>query len=169
MIFEDVYGIEKSPLIEFRFYSSPKEITCKGGLECSDFKRFEELENNILMVLTGNGDETLVPPATLHYSQIQEPALVDAVCAEVSSFIDRFFNWNTKFSYYQNFGISPKHFAQYKELLNSKIKVDLLSGIKEKLAETQDEMDTNIRETLFFYPLTGALNRLAFSIYNDNK
>ena len=169
IIFEDVYGIENSPPVEFRFYKNPKEITCKGGLECSDFSFFEELEDNIQKILVGTTNDLVIPTAELHYSGIKNDTLVNSVCNEVSLFIDKFFNWNRKFSYYNHFGISPKNFLQYKELLNSKIKVDLISGIEEKLNETQDDTDSNIKETLFFYPLTGALNRLAFKINNDNK
>jgi hypothetical protein len=169
VIFEDVYEIEKSPAIEFRFYSSPKEITCKGGLECTDFSMFNELEDNIQKTLVGTTDNLLVPPAKLSYSQIKDNLIIESVCKEVALFIDKFFSWNNQFSYYQHFGISPKNFQQYKELLNSKLKNDLISGIEEKQAETQDDMGSNIKETLFFYPLVGALNRLAFKIFNDNK
>ena len=169
VIFEDVYQVEQAPPIEFRFASSPKEITCKGGLECTNFARFEEMEGRIRTVLVGSPDEQTVPPASLHYTQLEDPAVIEGVCSEVSGFIDRFFGWNARFNYYQNFGISPKNFPDYKALLNSKIKVDLISGIKAKKEEVQEDQDIDIEETLFFYPLLGALNRLAFRMHKDSK
>ncbi|NII26669.1 hypothetical protein HB364_16390 [Pseudoflavitalea sp. X16] len=169
IIFEDVYETEKSPPIEFRFFKSPKEITCKGGLECSNFDQFEMLERDITDVLVGSDNTRTTKRQSLHYTQIEGPDIIDAVCTNVSAFIKKFFSWNTKFNYYQNFGISPKKFHEYEELLTSKIKVDLISGIKEKIKETHDNVDINIEETLFFYPLSGALNRLAYKIHNDNK
>ena len=39
----------------------------------------------------------------------------------------------------------------------------------EKLKETQDNINVNIEETLFFYALNGSLNKLAFKIFTDNN
>lgn len=169
IIFEDVYNVAEAPSIEFRLYPNPKEITCKGGLECANFQKFETLESEILSVLVGTSDSATIPPATLKYNQIENPEIINSVCVEVSSFIDKFFSWNSKFNYYQNFGISPKGFLEYKELLNTKIKSDLINGIKEKLKETSDNIDIDIEETLFFYPLVGAINRLAYKLENNSK
>jgi hypothetical protein len=169
VIFEDVYQVEKSPSIEFRFFENPKEITCKGGLECTNFSQFEILENEIKTILIGTTDSTTIPDSSLHYAQIQDGNIIDSVCSEVSLFINKFFAWNTKFNYYQNFGISPKGFKEYQELLSNKIKVDLISGIKEKLNETQENINIDIEETLFFYALVGGINRLALKIQNNSK
>jgi hypothetical protein len=169
IIFEDVYKIEKAPPMEFRFSKNPKEITCKGGLECSNFNRFEILENDIKDVWVGSGSTRTIRQESLHYTQIESPEIVNAVCTEVSSFVDKFFGWDKKFNYYQNFGISPKRFEEYKDLLMSKIKTDLISGIKEKIKESHDNVNIDIEETLFFYPIYGALNRLAYKIHNDHK
>lgn len=169
VIFEDVHAIEKCPLIEFRLFDNPKEITCKGGLECSNYSKFDSLENEILAVLVGKNDFTTVPPGSMHYSQIQDAVVVESVCTEVSAFIDKFFKWNTKYNYYQYFGINPKGFDSHKELLKSKIKNDLINGIKDKLEEAQDNINIDIEETLFFYPLIGGINRLAYAIYTMNK
>jgi hypothetical protein len=166
IIFEDVYEM-KSPSIEFRFFRSPKEITCKGGLECTNYGRFEKLEKDIKTVLVGSDDGQVIPPVSLHYTQIENHEMVNSVVKEVTTFIEKFFGWNTKFNYYQNFGINPKGQSEYKELLNSKIKVDLISGIKEKLKETHENVDIDIEETLFFYPIAGAINRLAYRIQHN--
>ncbi len=169
VIFEDVYQIEKSPSIEFRFFRNPKEITCKGGLECTDFSQFAQLEDQIKTVLIGTDTAATIPPEKLLYSQAESPTVIDAVCHEVSGFIDRFFDWNAKFNYYQNFGVSPKKFPEYKDLLKSKLKIDLISGIKAMAGETQDGRgDDSIQETLFFYPLVGAINRLANRMHKDS-
>ena len=168
IIFEDVYEA-KSPSIEFRFFKNPKAITCKGGLECTDFSKFEVLERKIKKVLIGAIDSATIPPVSLHYTQIENEELIQSVCNEAALFIDKFFIWNTKFNYYQNFGINPKGLHEYKEQLKDKIKVDLISGIREKLSETNDNVDIDIEETLFFYPLVGAINRLANKIQQNNS
>ena len=169
VIFEDIYGIPKSPEIELKFFRSPKEITCKGGLECTNYARFESLHEQINTILVGSKDNDTVPMVSLHYANMREEKLIASVQQEVSSFIDKFFFWNTKFNYFQNFGISPKKSEDYKESLVSKIKEDLKTGIQEKLKETMHNMDTNIEETLFFYPLIGTLNRLAYKIQSEHN
>ncbi|MDP1810810.1 MAG: hypothetical protein Q8K66_05325 [Sediminibacterium sp.] len=58
---------------------------------------------------------------------------------------------------------------KYKLLLKENVANDLVSGIKDKISEANDNVDINIEETLFFYPLKGCINRLANQIHNDNK
>ncbi|MBC9934185.1 hypothetical protein [Chitinophaga qingshengii] len=169
MIFADVYEVEAAPQMEYRFFKSPKEITCKGGLECKDYQQFEQLENEIRTVLIGKDHTSTVPETTLHYSGLENGNVVSDVATEVGSFINRFFDWHARFNYYNHFGISPRRFEEYKELLHTKIRVDLISGIKEKLEEVDDNVHINIEETLFFYPLIGGINRLANKIQTDNK
>ncbi len=105
VIFGEIYGVEKVPAMEFRLTSNPKEITCKGGLECTDPDRFEALEEEIKTTLTGVDATQTTPPATLHYTDLQKEEVVTAVVDEVNAFIDFFFTLNGKFNYYHYFGI----------------------------------------------------------------
>jgi hypothetical protein len=84
-------------------------------------------------------------------------------------FIDKFFEWNEKINYYNTFGINPGSFEKYKVYLKEDIKSYLIDGMDEKLKETQDNINVNIEETLFFYALNGSLNKLAFKIFTDNN
>ena len=156
------------PSMEFRLTANPKEITCKGGLECVDPSRFDSLEEQILCTLPGVDGETTVPPATLKYTELQNEEVVSAVVGEVSAFIDFFFALNGRYNYYSYFGIDGKNFGDYKELLKSRIKSDLIDGIRQKMAEVEGNADVPVTETLFFYPLIGAINRLAYSIQKNN-
>ena len=169
VIFGEIYGVEKVPAMEFRLTSNPKEITCKGGLECTDPDRFETLEEEIKTTLTGVDATQTTPPSTLHYTDLQKEEVVTAVVNEVNSFIDFFFTLNSKFNYYHYFGIDGKDFAEYKEVLKSRTKSDLIDGIRQKAADVEGNADVNIAETLFFYPLVGAINRLAASIQKNNS
>jgi hypothetical protein len=156
------------PAIEFRLTDTPKEITCRGGLECTNFGRFEMLEEKILTTLTGIDAVQTVPPATLFYTDLQKEEVITAVVNEVNSFIDLFFGLNSKFNYYQYFGIDGKGFAEYRDLLKTRTKSDLIDGIRQKLAEVEGHADVNVTETLFFYPLVGAINRLAYYIQKNH-
>ena len=182
VIFGEVYGVGSTagsaggsaagsavPSMEFRLTANPKEITCKGGLECADPSRFDSLEEQILVTLPGTDGTTTVPPATLKYTDLQSEAVVGAVVSEVSAFIDLFFALNSRYNYYSYFGIDGKGFAEYKEILKSRLKSDLIDGIRQKMAEVEGNADVDITETLFFYPLVGAINRLASSIQKNNQ
>ena len=169
LIFGDVYGVDNVPMIELKLSENPKEMTCKGGLECSNFEQFDQIEPKILYVLSGAGNDDIVPPTNLLYSQLKEPGIVDEVCAGASLFIDKFFAWDKQLNYYQNFGVSPGKLPLYREFLKEKLKNDLIDGIQNKLKEVDENININIEETLFFYPLTGCVNRLASRIYQDIK
>lgn len=168
-IFKDVYGSSDNISIVFRTNDNPKEITCKGGLECTDYLKFEQLENEISNVFIGIDKTSIIPPVNLKYNQIDNEIIRSQVKTEVVNFIDTFFNYNTKFNFYDKFGISPKNLENYKNLLKENVANDLVSGMKEKILEANDNTDINIVETLFFYPLKGCINKLAYQIYNDNK
>jgi hypothetical protein len=168
LIFNEVYCTNENLPMEFRMYESPKEITCKGGLECEDYRKFESLEKQISSVLIGIDKTSTIPLTELKYTHIEDDTVVKQVTTEVSGFIDTFFSYNSKFNFFENFGINPKNFDKYKSLLKENIENDLISGIKEKVSEANNNVDINIEETLFFYPLRGGINKLANQIVNDN-
>lgn len=168
VIFKDVYHTNDDFSIEFRLHENPKEITCKGGLECTDFSKFEALEKQILNVLIGIDKTSTIPPEILKYNQIENDNIIGQVKMEVSSFIDSFFGYNSKFNFFDNFGINPRNLEKYKLQLKEGIGRDLVSGMKDKLSE-DDNVDINIEETLFFYPLKGCINKLASQIYIDQQ
>jgi len=168
IIFSDVFETN-APVIEFRFNEKSKEITCKGGLECTDFTLFHKLEKQIGTVLVGGAQQSLIPGTSLRYSQLNDEQLIQDVCSAVSQFVDKFFEWDRQFNYYQHFGVNPSRFEQYKKLLKDKVRNDLQSGITEKLKELAGNVNIDLEETLFFYPLIGAMNRLAYKIYHLNN
>jgi hypothetical protein len=43
----------------------------------------------------------------------------------------------------------------------------LKAGVKEKQSEVQNNNKINIEETLFFYPLVGALNKFSHNIFSN--
>jgi hypothetical protein len=169
IIFNDTYKTDVEYNIELKLEDNPKEITCKGGLECLDYKKINSLEQSIKSVLIGTSENNVIPETSIHYAKIKENSIVDSVVLESNTFIDRFFEWNGKINYYNTFGINPGNFEKYKEYLKEDIKSYLIDGMDEKLKETQDNINVNIEETLFFYPLNGALNKLAYKIYTDNN
>ncbi len=169
MIFEDVYAIALTEPMEIKQFEEPKEITCKGGLLCSDYTGVDEIELKIKTVLLGDQNKTIVPGTTVSYADLENPELLQTVTAEVSGFIDRFFGWNEKYNFNSKFGINPSMFGKYKEWLKQDMRQYLLAGIRGKMEDVQENAAANVEETLFFYPLTGGLNKLAHNIQMNNN
>jgi hypothetical protein len=169
VIFKDVYNIELPYVIDLKLEDNPKEITCKGGLECNNYFEIGNIEQTIKNVLIGTTDNLVIPSTSLYYSKIKNDAIINSVLSETNSFIDKFFEWNVKINYYNTFGINPGSFEKYKTYLKEDIKSYLIDGIDEKLKEAHDNINVDIEETLFFYPLNGCLNKLAYKIYLDTN
>lgn len=164
LIFADVYDEPKSN-IELKQYEEPKEITCKGGLLCNDFVEIDDIKT----VLVGSNTVKIVPDVTLKYNQIEDRDLLNDIKKEVLIFIDKFFSWNDTYNYYNKFGVSPKGFDLYNEQMKEDLMQYMLSGIKERQEEVQDNLNTNIEEPIFFYPLVGTINKLAQNIFSNTQ
>jgi len=168
LVFESVYGVPYEGRLEIKLYPNPKELTCKGGLLIQDYQQFNELEEKIREVLLGDEKNTMIPETKITYQQMDNQDTIDSVQRNVISFIDLFFQWNDKFNYYNKFGISPANFDRYKEVLKEDLKAFLIAGINEKQRENRNNAAVALEETLFFYPLSGVLNKLAYQIYSDH-
>jgi hypothetical protein len=164
LIFADLYDEPKSN-IELKQYDEPKEITCKGGLLCNDFVEIDDIKT----VLVGSNSVKIVPDVTLKYNQIEDRDLLNDIKKEVLIFIDKFFSWNDTYNYYNKFGVSPKGFDLYNEQMKEDLMQYMLSGIKERQEEVQDNLNTNIEEPIFFYPLVGTINKLAQNIFSNTQ
>ncbi len=164
LIFSDVYG-ETIGKIELGQYEEPKEITCKGGLRCTNFTDVDEIKT----VLLGDENQTIVPDASLKYCEADNPELLNSVKAEVEQFIDRFFGWNDQFNYFNKFGAKPVDYEVYKARMKEDMMLFLKAGLKEKLDEVRENNKINVEETLFFYPLNGLLNKFAQTILSQTN
>ena len=84
---------------------------------------------------------------------------------EYDEFLDFFFNLNKDVSYKDLFGIETGTLEMVKELLNKKKENHLRVGIEQKIKENGNTANSKIDETLFFYPLTGSLGEIAYTLY----
>ncbi|MES2487459.1 MAG: hypothetical protein V4581_16120 [Bacteroidota bacterium] len=158
LIFEKVYKLEKAKSIELKKVTNPKEISCIGALLIDD----KDIYIDDITVLSGTSDHSFL----LKYSDINNEIENDAISTYLE-FIDFFFGLNNTFSFKNKFDINPAFLTKYKGYLEEKTLDNLKSGVKEKIKELQGISDIEIEETLFFYPLKGALNHLAFKIYSE--
>jgi hypothetical protein len=164
LIFEKVFG-EAVGNIELIQHPEPKEITCKGGLLSETNIDIEEIKT----VLIGDKENTLIPETNLNYTEVNNEAKLKSIVDEVKTFIDIVFGLHTEFNLTKNFGVNPAKIEDYKTILKEDLMQYLKSGLENKTHELSGNTNINIEEPLFFYPLVGALNKLAFKIVTQNN
>ncbi|MEM9675406.1 MAG: hypothetical protein AAF992_22635 [Bacteroidota bacterium] len=161
LVFKHVYEAEANS-IELEQYAEPKEITCKGGLLSDVDVEIDEIKT----VLLGTGNGVLVPEQPLKYPEVTDETLKQ-VLGEVDEFMQLLFTLHDEYNFTHHFGVNPSHLSNYRQMLREDLMEYLKSGQQLKLKELAGNQDVNVEETFFFYPLTGALNRLAFKIATE--
>jgi len=161
LVFKHVYEAEADS-IELEQYAEPKEITCKGGLLSDVDVEIDQIKT----VLLGTGDGVLVPEQSMKYPEVTDNTL-QQVLGEVNGFMQLLFTIHNEYNFTHHFGVNPSHLSNYKQLLQEDLMEYLKSGQQLKMKELAGNQDVNVEETFFFYPLTGALNRLAFKIATE--
>jgi len=157
-IFEGVYD-QYIDTIQLKQTESPKEISAKGALLMDE----EAIDvNKIKKIFTG----VAAKDNALSYSDITAEVRKEAI-AEHIQFIETLFTLNQKMPFKDYFGINPKHLENYQKHLTENAADDLMQGLREKEKELNGVLHTDIEETLFFYPLVGALNHLAHKIQTE--
>jgi hypothetical protein len=156
-IFENVYNqkFDKDGLSIETEKEMPKEVTCKGGLMLNA----EDLAIDIRTIKAThtclNGVEKLT------YEQLDETAKAN-IANYVGEFNNFFFNLNAQFSFPDYFNVTAKSMEIFKDELSKHLRDYLEEGLEfnKKLDEIATD-DKEIEETLFFYPLIGAINNLS--------
>jgi hypothetical protein len=156
-IFENVYGqsFDTDGLSIETEKEMPKEVTCKGGLMLNA----EDLAIDISSIKATN--TCLEGISKLTYDQLNETAK-EKIAIYVSDFNEFFFNLNTQYGFADYFNVSAKSLEIFKDELNKHLRDYLEEGLEynKKLDEIASD-DKEVEETLFFYPLIGAINNLS--------
>ena len=105
---------------------------------------------------------------TLTYADLRKPEVVDSLLKETNAFIDFFFAVNQQFSFVRNLNVSARSLVVAQQELRTHLDTSLMDGIQRKESDVAaeysgmiDTLSAPIEETLFFYPLIGAINKLA--------
>lgn len=165
LIFQRVAGSEGIPQISLMQEQHPKEISCKGALMIDESK--DIALHDIKKVLVGTEDDVIIPNLAKTYNEVDED-MEHSVVAEYSRFLDLFFGLDKTLNFKNKFGVSPSDFELYKAYLSENALDDLKASIALKKNELKAGANINFEETLFFYPLIGGLNHLAFKIQENN-
>jgi hypothetical protein len=156
-IFENVYGskFDSDGLSIETEKEMPKEVTCKGGLMLNA----EDLAIDIRTIKATHTCLNGVDKLT--YDQLDETAKAK-IANYVSEFNNFFFNLNAQYSFSDYFNVTTKSLEIFKDELSKHLRDYLEEGLEynRKLDEIATD-DKEIEETLFFYPLIGAINNLS--------
>lgn len=160
-IFKSVYSDKDIKDVRLIINSvNPKEATCKGGLflghEPNDIRSAKAI------LLTNK----LVTNET--YSSVKD--LYEDVIGEVRKFVDLIFlKLARDMSLSSNFGIDPSYVQLALKCFETKyLETYIEKGVNLKLQSKDVGKEDTIEETLFFYPIIGAINDLSNRICDMN-
>lgn len=170
-IFKTVYDEQDNGKIKVMQSPLPKEITCKGGLLANDANA--EIPVKFWMgSLKAQGFDSIVDTENLRevpkYRQIGQTQM-----HEVLESVHRFYLVLDK--YFDNkrienlFGISRDAYVTFRTIREDDLGHFFEKGIDVKIREEGNDANLPLAETLFFYPLTGVLNKLSYRLSEINN
>jgi hypothetical protein len=165
-IFDDILGNQNNTKIELKKVNNPKEISCIGALLQNPSDRDLDIKD-IEKVFIGSKNRGFNSEEKLKYTDLND-SIYNDVKDEYISFIDWFFSLNSKFKFNDELEINPSQFENYKNYLKEDIIDNIKKGVESKKLELKGNIEEELMETLFFYPLIGGLNNLAYKIYQTN-
>ncbi len=163
-VFNDVIG--DYDRVELKQVPNPKEITCKGGLNM-DTDDFIADVNSLRCFFIG-------APSADKSTNVALDDIDDLTEREVLQlyrrFVNYFFDLDNQFSFADKFGVSnQENFDTYKKILTEKDSEDLATVLDERRKAMKGFKNPELDDSLFFFPLWGGINRLAFYISDTSK
>lgn len=162
LIFEKVLGKpydKELELLGLDKDSNPKDSTCKGGLLSDEDEDCRDLS----IVLKGDGSGIVQRSDT--YDSINEVVRKGTIEAVEAFFRFVFIELKKNFDFDKNFGMrEPSLKVAYTAAMKD-LRTYLDKGIANRLEET--EKSNIIEESLFFYPIKGALQEMSAEIFNS--
>jgi hypothetical protein len=159
IIFSKVYSTDNVGKIELQQDKKPKEVSCKGALMIdTDIDDVDDIKT----VLLGTEENIIIPEKNITYTKVNDLDILNGIKKEVENFVEILFDIHKEFNFTKNFGVNASKLSEYQAILKEDTMQYLKSGIERKLDELNGNLDIDIEESLFFYPLVGALNKLAY-------
>lgn len=167
-IFEKVYGekyADKKMKLDIIFDEQPKLATCKGGIAHRNNLSFEAVEDIKVSLLGTNSTDM---SDGYKYKQIKTEQ-IKSVADHVAHFIDFIFEINSQHNnFFVNYLAADAGLVnKVKDICNSDLIEYTKQGLEKKLEELESwgaSEDTDVEETLFFYPIVAMLSNLARQI-----
>lgn len=146
--------------VELRRVDHPKVITCKGGLNLHD----EDRAVDVALLREVFSGSTSFDSTDRTFSDAG-PDVQHEVLASYRQFIDFFLGIDRVLPFQHYFGISSSRMERYRSLLLDKADQYMAAMLEERRREASAlEQNPHVWDALFFYPLCGSLNALAYYI-----
>ncbi|MGL2988265.1 hypothetical protein ACSVH5_11780 [Flavobacterium sp. RSSA_27] len=163
IIIETILENKDNTKIDIKSVNNPKEISCKGAL----YQTPQDRQINMKEIeYTHVSNDATVTTEKLKYSDLND-SIYNTSKQEFFEFIDCFFQIKDKFNFKDELGINPTNFEKYREYLVEDTIDNLKKGVEVKKRELNGNVDEILSETLFFYPIIGGLNNLAYKIHQE--
>jgi len=165
LLFEKVLETTSEIKIKIALAKEPKEITCKGALK---LEGNHELGNSPVLFWIGGKSNDVWTEAlnketdinkTPKYRDISENTEV-LIENSIKEFYDLLDDYVSNINIEAKYGIDTEAYKIFKQMRANNIKDYLRQGLKAYYKNP----DKHIEETLFFYTLTGILNKLAYEL-----
>ncbi len=165
--FKRINGIDKSQ-IRIALSDNPKEITCRGALKADPDK---EMINCPIVFWIGGNDDSIWGKAldknsdiaiTPYYRDLDRDGNKSLIESSVNHFFNLMDDYFMSVNLEANFGIDNSAWLKFQEMRSSNITDFLEQGLQ----AFYKSPSKHIEEALFFYPLIGILNKLAFELAN---
>lgn len=148
----------------------PKVITAKGGVYYGKDGGDTELNEENKYVLLGDNGQTIIGKnlSQTTYNELNQNTY-EGVADEFFAFIELIEKVSMRMDFKNNFGFTHDDMKRYKNVIAKRTKVMeyIIRGVENKKKQLKEDTNQPIEETLFFYPLIGGLNRLAYEIYKN--
>lgn len=148
--------------VELCRVDNPKVITCKGGLDL----RPEDVQidaDSLKYVYSGS---STFDASSHAFSEVNE-TVQNEVLRSYRTFVDFFFDLDAQLPFQKYFGIPTRRMDAYRDILLHKSAQYLGTVIEERAREAAGEQNPKVEDSLFFYPLMGAVNQLAYEISQE--
>lgn len=155
LIFQEIQQADTE--LHLKQVANPKEITCKGGLKMTA-KDIESTPSKAYFF--GASELDRKNNMTAEELRTLQPTVIREVIDNYKEFVHFFFNLNKKMSFAQYFGIEDNgSFEKLAQILTDDAEQDFATVLEERLKDFQDS--DSFEDSLFFYPLSGGIFRLA--------
>ena len=165
--FKKINGIDKSQ-IKIALSENPKEITCRGVLKAGIDENL--ISCPIVFWIGGNNDSVWSRAldkntdiaVTPYYRDLERDGNKLLIESSVNHFFTLMDDYFKSVNLEANFGIDNSAWVKFQEMRSSNITDYLEQGLK----AFYKSPTKHIEESLFFYPLIGIMNKLAFELAN---
>ena len=167
LVFEKVYGppgFDSEGLTIEMEMQMPKEVTSKGGLLLKpEDLNFEIREIKKVLTFLKDSEEQ-----SLHYGDLDNDSkLKSKLIEQVKIFNKEFLEFNKEYNFGDFFDVSKSAITLFTEEIDKHISDYLHDGIDFSI-KLDDNLnsDSEVEESLFFYPLTGSINSILSKLAN---